>query len=477
MSRRFKLLSTIGVCTLCFAVFGVVAWNTIQTTKVNGEWYQRISQGQDLVADILPPPEYIIEAYLVVYQMLEETDGARLQELVKKSKQLRDDYEERHKYWQSTLPEGELKQAMVVKSYGPAIKFFEVRDAQVIPALLRNDREKAHGVLEETLKPLYEEHRLLIDSVVRIADESLKADEAEVKTIISKRGLLLGGLGVAVFCTILICAGFINHLCSTIIGRISRAVTGLSEASGQVASASGQVASVSQQLAEGSSVQAASIEETSSSLEEMSSMIKRNADNSNQANQLMAVTRDTVSRAGESMDELTTSMGEISKASEETSRIIKTIDEIAFQTNLLALNAAVEAARAGETGAGFAVVADEVRNLAMRAAEAAKITADLLEGTVKQVKGGAELVKKTNAEFAEVAACDSRMKELIGEICVASQEQAQGIEQINRAVFEMDKVVQQNAANAEGSASASEEMNVHAEQMKEYVAGLATLVG
>ena len=251
----------------------------------------------------------------------------------------------------------------------------------------------------------------------------------------------------------------------------------LNEAGEKIAFASGQVASASQELAEGASEQAAGIEETSSSLEEMSSMTKQNASNASQASDLMNKTRQVVEQANGSMANLTASMQEISKASEETSKIIKTIDEIAFQTNLLALNAAVEAARAGEAGAGFAVVADEVRNLAMRAAEAAKNTANLIEGTVKKIKEGSEVVQKTNTEFSEVQTSSTKMAELVGEISAASSEQAQGIEQISKAVTEMDKVVQQNSASAEESASASEEMSAQAEQMKVFVAELVTLVG
>ena len=181
-------------------------------------------------------------------------------------------------------------------------------------------------------------------------------------------------------------------------------------------------------------------------------MTKQNADNARQADQLTASTKESECRSTQMMDKLTTSMGEISRASEETSNIIKTIDEIAFQTNLLALNAAVEAARAGEAGAGFAVVADEVRNLAMRAAEAAKNTANLIEGTVKKVQDGSALVEQTEKEFRSVALNVGRFNELTGQISAASLEQAQGIEQINKAVGEMDKVVQQNAANAEEAA-------------------------
>ncbi|MBI5592003.1 MAG: MCP four helix bundle domain-containing protein [Deltaproteobacteria bacterium] len=278
-------------------------------------------------------------------------------------------------------------------------------------------------------------------------------------------------------------AGFTSALIFGILLSLSisrllnRITSGLDEGSAQVASAATEVSSASQSLAEGASQQAASIEETSSSLEEMSSMTRQNASNAGQADSLMKQTNQVVIKANTSMNQLTTSMREITTASEETSKIIKTIDEIALQTNLLALNAAVEAARAGEAGAGFAVVADEVRNLAMRAAEAAKNTAILIEGTVKKVTDGSALVKTTNDAFKEVASNAAKVGELVGEIAAASSEQAQGIEQVNIAVTEMDKVTQQNAANAEESASASEELNAQAEELKAFVNELAAMVG
>jgi methyl-accepting chemotaxis protein len=299
-----------------------------------------------------------------------------------------------------------------------------------------------------------------------------KAAATTTSALSSASRILAIGLGV----TLLLGIGSAFLIIRSITKPIRLVVEGLAEGADQVASAAGQVSGASQQLAEGSSEQAASIEETSSSLEEMSSMTKQNAENAGHANKLMAQTAEVVIKANRSMEKLTSSMQEISKASEDTSKIIKTIDEIAFQTNLLALNAAVEAARAGEAGAGFAVVADEVRNLAMRAGEAAKNTASLIEGTVTKIKAGSELVQSTNSEFSQVAASAGKMSELIGEISAASTEQAQGIEQVNRAVNEMDKVVQQNAANAEESASAAEEMNAQAEQMKTFVGELVAIV-
>jgi len=265
-------------------------------------------------------------------------------------------------------------------------------------------------------------------------------------------------------------------LSRSITHPIKQVAFGLSEGADQVASSSTQVFTASQSLALGTSEQAASLEETSSSMEEMASMTKQNADNANQANNLMKETSRIVEEANQAMRELTESMKGISSAGEETGKIIKNIDEIAFQTNLLALNAAVEAARAGEAGAGFAVVADEVRTLAMRAAEAAKNTATLIEDTVKKVKHGSGIVVKTNETFEKVSAGARKAADLVGEIAAVSNEQAQGIEQINQAVMKIERVIQQNSANAEESASASEAMNAQAEQMKQFVHALTVIL-
>ncbi|MEN6439145.1 MAG: methyl-accepting chemotaxis protein [Syntrophobacter sp.] len=293
--------------------------------------------------------------------------------------------------------------------------------------------------------------------------------ERVTRTVIT--AVLITGLFVGI---LMLLAG--KLLAGSMVKPVLRTMGSLGKSANEVSTAATQLSTISQQLASGASEQAASIEETSSFLEQMSSMTRQNADGAQQANTLMAGTKETASRASLSMEQLTVSMSEISRASTETSKIIKTIDEIAFQTNLLALNAAVEAARAGEAGAGFAVVADEVRNLAMRAAEAARNTSELIEGTVQKIKHGTELLEKTDQEFRQVTESVGKSSDLFAGITAATTEQAQGISQVNNAVSEVDKVVQQNASSAEEAASASEEMNAQAQFMKQHVADLAVLV-
>lgn len=216
-----------------------------------------------------------------------------------------------------------------------------------------------------------------------------------------------------------------------------------------VGDAVGQALSISSSLAKSASQEAASIQETSASVEEMAGMTNRNASNTEEANNLMLIAVKEIEKANTSMTDLKKSMEEIVKASADAQKIVKSIDEIAFQTNLLALNAAVEAARAGEAGAGFAVVADEVRNLAMRSTEAAKSTTVLIEGIAAKIKMGGDFVGRTSEAFSEVGTSSQKVRQLMDEITAASKEQAIGVEQINRAINEMNASTQKNAASAE----------------------------
>ena len=262
-----------------------------------------------------------------------------------------------------------------------------------------------------------------------------------------------------------------------ITGPIKRVITGLSDGAEQVTDAAGQVAQSSQSMAQGASEQASSLEETSASLEEMASMTRQNADNAKQANSLMDETAAVVSKGTAAMKEMSTAIEDIKRSADETAKIIKTIDEIAFQTNLLALNAAVEAARAGDAGKGFAVVAEEVRNLAQRSAEAAKSTAALIEQSQTNADHGVEVTSQVGTALSEIQESATKVQQLVNEVNASSNEQAQGIDQINIAVSQMDQVTQANAANSEEAASASEELSAQAHGLNDMVGTLARIVG
>ncbi|MDR3456482.1 MAG: methyl-accepting chemotaxis protein [Verrucomicrobiae bacterium] len=266
-----------------------------------------------------------------------------------------------------------------------------------------------------------------------------------------------------------------------IAGSINRPIQRVSEvldiSADQTASAANQVSLASQTLAEGASEQAASLEESSASLEEMASMTQRNTDNAMKANELTRATRAVAERGSTDMEAMSAAMQSIKVSSDDIAKIIKTIDEIAFQTNILALNAAVEAARAGEAGMGFAVVADEVRNLAQRSAQAAKETAAKIESAIDKSAKGVEISGKIAAVLTEIVSQVRQVDELVAGVSGASREQTQGITQINLAVSQMDQVTQSNAATAEESAAAAEELNAQAITMKQSVEELLQLVG
>ncbi|HPF69360.1 MAG TPA: methyl-accepting chemotaxis protein [Candidatus Krumholzibacteria bacterium] len=276
---------------------------------------------------------------------------------------------------------------------------------------------------------------------------------------------ILGGLGLAFL------------IRRSIAGPLRRVIGDLSLASSQLTAASHQITSASQDLATGSSRQAAAVEQTSASLEEMAAMTRQNADSARQADALMRKANGVVATADAEMEALDRSMRDISTASEETQKIVRTIDEISFQTNLLALNAAVEAARAGDAGKGFAVVAEEVRSLALRAADAARNTAGLIESTVASVHEGSELVERTIAAFREVAASTAEVGGLVAGITTASDEQALGIDQVNQAMTDIERVTQDAAAAAEQSAGTAEEMGAQSAHLRSFVGELEAMIG
>jgi methyl-accepting chemotaxis protein len=250
---------------------------------------------------------------------------------------------------------------------------------------------------------------------------------------------------------------------------LHEAMNQVAQAADQVSSAAGQIASSSQILADGASQQASALEETSSSLESMNAMVRRSADNAQQANALSQSARTAATGGSAAVEQMTVSMGKIRESAEGTSQIIKDINEIAFQTNLLALNAAVEAARAGEAGRGFAVVAEEVRSLALRSKEAAMKTEELIRESVRQAAEGEETSRAVSTRLTEIVDGVTKVSGIITEISASAKEQAAGVDQINRAIADMNKVTQQNAANSEESSSSAAELSSQSEELASMV--------
>ncbi|WP_347275706.1 methyl-accepting chemotaxis protein [Candidatus Kuenenia sp.] len=291
--------------------------------------------------------------------------------------------------------------------------------------------------------------------------------------IAANRNFSIVGNGIYV----LLISGVVFFVTKGVVSLLKRMIHHLNAGAEEVAAASSQISSSSQSLADGASQQAASVEETSASIEEMSSMTAKNADNAEEASHLTVKARSSAEEGNDTMKSLQAIMRELHGGNNQILAIIKSIDEIAFQTNLLALNAAVEAARAGEHGKGFAVVADEVRNLAQRCATASKETADLINARVQSNDNALKITEVFAEKLKEIATDTKKVADLMGEISAASREQSEGVSQIGKAMTSIDNVTQQNAANAEQMASASEELSSQSVNLREVVLELAAQVG
>ncbi len=303
--------------------------------------------------------------------------------------------------------------------------------------------------------------------------DEFHAARNRMQTVGRTSNMILGGVLVA---TLVLTTLIWLIVARGLTRRIAQVAFGIQSAADQVTAASGQVASSSEAMAEGATEQASSIEESSAALHELSAMVGQNASNTQQANAIMNDTRQVAEEGGRQMTQMTSAIGAIKKSSDETAKIVKTIEEVAFQTNLLALNAAVEAARAGEAGKGFAVVAEEVRNLAQRSAQAAKSTAQLITDSQQASQNGVQVTQELARVLDSMQSSVNKVGALVSEIAAASKEQAQGVDQISTTISQMSQVTQSNAANAEESAASGEELAGQAHELQAMVLDLLAVV-
>lgn len=508
--RNLRIASKLNVISglfLCAAVgVGTLGYRTFEEVRINSPRYDAVVANKDLLADVLPPPAYIIETHLVAFEML-EGDAAAVDNQVARIERLRQEFDARHGHWNENMPDSTGKQAFVVRSHRPALDYYSTLGKEFVPALKAGDPVKARQILLGPLTKSYNEHRAAVDEVVQFTVKGAAAVEEETKETIASSLTLLLALGLAGFALAFTITQWISGQITKSLKRmvtalkdvaggdlrtqvnvettdeigqmgaeLNRAVDAMSETVGKVRDVAGVVAGASQELSSaaneisnGAQSQASSLEETAASLEQITSAVKLNADNAGQASVLAIQSRDTAEKGGHIVGSAVTAMDEITASSKRIADIITTIDEIAFQTNLLALNAAVEAARAGEQGRGFAVVATEVRNLARRSASASKEIKELIGDSVAKIDVGSSHINSSGEELREIVTAVKRVTDIIQEIASASREQNTGIVQVSRSISQLDSITQHNAAQTEELSATAQQLARHSDELEQLV--------
>jgi len=509
MTFKSKLLVLIGVFVAGFILSSLFSFNMLNQVKVNGPIYQDIAQQKDLLADILPPPEYLIESYLVSLQMA-TADKTALPALIEKSQSLAKDFEDRRQYWIKELPDSEAKNLLIDKAYKPGKEFLDLQRSQFIPALQLGDA-KAIEALRPQMEQKYAEHRAAIDELVKVATATSTAQEQEAADVIQHKsmlstamivGFLLLGGGVSwwIMSDVMRQLGgdpqeVLNvvktmssgnlllqppkklvadsllanayHMQTSLRDMISK----VKDQANQVEDMARALAVAARQIAENVNQESDAVSSMASAIEEMSVSTAHISDQGGNAKQIAEASRSGAEQGAQVVNktvagllltaqEIETASGEVSRLGEDATHIIdvvKVIKEIADQTNLLALNAAIEAARAGEQGRGFAVVADEVRKLAERTGNATneinQMSSKISEVVSHALSSMGKVVETTHQGVVDAETAQNS----IASIQQSFGEVANVIEDISAALAEQNIASGDLAKNTERVAQMSEE--------------------
>jgi len=516
---RRQLLGTALFSLAGFVIFGVVSYLTLNELKISGPRYKRIAQGKDLIADVVPPPEFLVESFLAVHQMIDEPDRRRLEELITQSQQFRTNFEERHDFWARSLREGSLRDAMNIRSYQPAKEFFRVRDEEFIPALRRGDRETARLLANSTLKSLYELHRKAVLQVVHLAliqnsleEESATSIAEQRTTLIPLIGLMIALITIAV--ALLISRRILYGIEQTkrvaertasgdltsqveynapdelgqlavstnqmvrslrdVLSHIGKRAVTLASSSEELSSVSSQMIASAEETSRQASVVSSgseqisrNVESVSVSVEEMIASIQEISKNTSEAAQVASV-------AAAEADSTNTAVNKLGASSAEIGKVVQVINTIAQQTNLLALNAAIEAARAGGAGKGFAVVANEVKELAMETASATKDISFKIDAIQTDTNAAIQAIGKISETIQQIKDISNSIATAIEEQLAASgeigrnlSEAARGSNEISAGIVKVAEIAKDTAGGSENTQKAAEELARLATELRE----------
>ena len=525
---RTQLLMMGSIMVAGVLVFGIMSVYTIEEIKVNGPIYARIVQGKDVIADILPPPEYILESYLTVMQIADESDQDKQRAGIERLKSLRKDYEDRHVFWHKDLAEGPMKEILTKKSYDPAKAFYETAEKDFLPAILAHDSAKVKAA-EAELAKIYETHRLAIDELVKIANERNKSDEAFASITIHGRITML----IAILC-ITVAAGvaaafvIIKNITKPLFeaeafsqelatgnltinidangtnetGRMLASMSRMAEnmrtmiaevkaSANGVASASYRLGAGAEQLARGGTTQTERTSQVSAASEEMSQTsldISRNAlgisesakDMVNTAENGRTIVNKSVAEVkaiAETVSKSSDLVKDLGSQSERIGEIVHVINDIADQTNLLALNAAIEAARAGDAGRGFAVVADEVKKLAERTSQSTQEIAGMIGSITSGVNNAVSSMEEASRSVKTGVDLSSEAGRALTEIVTSASHLESMVQQIAAAIEEMNSTTDQIAKDIAEVAQVTKESSDTTDQVTQAAIELNSLSG